>query len=223
MYFMRLVKNRSAKIGLLTALPIVLFLIIADVLYWRPKTISNVGSVAALSFSADGSVIQCETWPGSYSTRRPVDLWDIQSKTLIKQVRGAPYKEDAIEVKENKSLHSVSRDGDIKATGTLGNNTAYLVVESTRGVKQSIESPSSIWSLALSPDGTMLATGGADDIIRVWDVESGKLMRIIAAHSGKVTSLAFSPDDYTLASGSYDKTIKLWHVKRRALWFIANQ
>jgi WD40 repeat protein len=220
---MRLVKNHSAKIGFLAALPIILFLIIADVLYWRPKTISNVGSVAALSFSTDGSVIQCETWPGFYSTRRPVDLWDIRSKTLIKKVRGAPYKEDAIEVKENKSLASVSRDGSIKATGTLGDDTAYVVVGSTRGSKQSIELPSSLWSLALSPDGTMLATGGADGIVRVWDAESGKTMRTIAAHSGKVTSLAFSPDGYTLASGSYDKTIKLWHVKRRALWFIANQ
>ena len=82
--------------------------------------------------------------------------------------------------------------GDLLATFTGHDNTA--------------------WSVTLSPDGTRIAAGSHDSTVRLWDVASGELLATLVGHEDAVQSIAFSPDGTRIASGSRDSTVRIWDV-----------
>jgi WD40 repeat protein len=77
----------------------------------------------------------------------------------------------------------------------------------------SLNTPSQVMCMAISPNGQMIASGHEDGSIQFWNRNTGESIRILTGHTDAVQSLAFSPDGTLLGSGSKDKTARLWTVQ----------
>jgi WD40 repeat protein len=98
-----------------------------------------------------------------------------------------------------------------------GPNIVQHDVKSGTKIRES-ETPSGIWSMALSADGGTLATGHEDYNIRLWrSPPDGKLVKTLSGHVGFVHTLRYSPNGKWLVSGSDDGSIKVWDARSGAL------
>lgn len=82
--------------------------------------------------------------------------------------------------------------------------------------------PSSLFSVAISPDGKILAAGGENDTVVLFDVNTGTLLRQFTGHHHTVRAVAFDPHGQWLASAG-DETkegakIILWQLATGQLW-----
>ena len=91
----------------------------------------------------------------------------------------------------------------------------YAAWASIRVPLATIETNTSINTVAVSPDGKLIAAGGQDNIVRIWDLATQKLVhefRQSTFREDRVTSLAFSPNGTLLASAGAGNDILLWRV-----------
>jgi WD40 repeat protein len=110
-------------------------------------------------------------------------------------VRGVAFSPDG------KQALSTSLDGTIR------------VWEVQSGKQLStLQLPTGIGALALSPDGKKLVVASSvrPSVLRLWDLEAGKELRTLKGHTLLVWGLAFSPDGKQILSGSIDGTVRLW-------------
>ncbi|KAF8157273.1 WD40-repeat-containing domain protein [Crassisporium funariophilum] len=68
----------------------------------------------------------------------------------------------------------------------------------------------SISSVAFSSDGSRIVSGSIDRSVRVWDASTGEEKHVLNGHTLHVTSVAFSNDGSCIVSGSRDKSVRVW-------------
>lgn len=102
--------------------------------------------------------------------------------------------------------------GNWLASGSV-DSTVKLWSMTGDSVFLSIEQPSGITCLDVSPDGNYLATASYDAIIRLWKLPEGVLIRQFVGHAGTVWAVNFSPDGKWIASGGEDANLKIWNTE----------
>jgi eukaryotic-like serine/threonine-protein kinase len=167
----------------------------------------DLGLVADLSFSRDGSRLLISTIRGSVSVIHTAS-GEVESlhRTPLNpsQFHGAAGLSP-----DNRRLYlSDSRDGRY--------TIRCLDPQSGEGLWQTEpQRDYGLTKLAVSPDGAVLASasGFEDPTIRIWDARTGRLLFRIEGHTGFVFRLVFTDDGTRLLSASSDQTIRVWDVK----------
>ena len=78
-------------------------------------------------------------------------------------------------------------------------------------LRLTLDGPTRLHMVALSPDGKYLAGGSNEAGVLVWNAATGK-KTVLQGHTAEVYSVAFHPDGNRLVSGSIDKTIRQWDL-----------
>ena len=173
----------------------------------KPKLEGEAGGVAALAFSADGTILAVGHQDREH--RSSIDLWDTREWTR----RGSPIRGQVTGV---RSL-AFSPDGTRLVSGGEDHSLIVRRVELGAGTVR-LSHPDSVAGVRFTPDGKTLVTAGgkggiwtgSDHRIRLWDAATGKLIRELEGHTDSVHSIDVSPDGRMLASGSGDNSVRLW-------------
>lgn len=177
---------------ILATVPVILYLILAERLSWRPRTLQHRATVTSVAFSPDGKLLVTGVEAPSpmifeFSEFR---LWDFKSKRLLRSIR------------TNSPLRNLAfaPNGQVLAA-TDYRSPRLLDVRSGKTVRTlRLGKDDDIRCLAFSPNGKLLAIPGSETLFRVWDISSGKLRQASRSRTvGTVTSVAFSPDGGTIA------------------------
>lgn len=105
----------------------------------------------------------------------------------------------------------------LAVASNFGGGSITILKSDEFRVERTIQTPTAILALSVSPDGRQIISGGVENSITAWDVRSGKKLWTLHGHTDYVRSLTFSADGRTLVSGSDDKTVKVWDVRSGVL------
>ncbi|HEV3338715.1 MAG TPA: hypothetical protein VG125_00110 [Pirellulales bacterium] len=86
----------------------------------------------------------------------------------------------------------------------------------TLAEERTLQHPTWLRPLALSPDGKTLAVGRGDGSIRLWDTATWTEQASCDGHKSFTFWLQYSPDGKTLAASASDGTIRFWEVEPSA-------
>lgn len=132
------------------------------VMLWSfPSPNSGVG-VKTVAFSPDGRSLATGSW--SRTNDNQVNLWDIQTGSLIRSFRDQGY-----------SIHSIafSPDGQTLASGSWEDKNVQLWnLNNGSLIRRFIGHNNGLQTVAFSPDGKFLASGSADQTVRLWNVKA---------------------------------------------------
>jgi WD40 repeat protein len=191
--FAKTQSNRWMKIALLS-LPVILYLIIAERLSWKPRTLHHSCPIYTIAFSPDGRLLATGTG-GATATRNfgEASLWDIQTRSLLRQLRG--HGEHVLSVAfspDSKTLTTASADWTINQWDS---QTGRLLRTLTRKGHKLLD-------MALSGDGKTIAGGSQNWLIWLWDSQTKSDQRALPLGHPEAYAVAFSPDGKALASGT---------------------
>ncbi|GLC35175.1 hypothetical protein PLESTB_000562600 [Pleodorina starrii] len=171
------------------------------------------GSVRAISFSADGTLL------ATGSNDRTVRLWYLVSSPDGTHECIAPFvvlsgHTDVIRcvsfspVASSRLMASASEDRTVRLwhVAPAGQGTSRLHCE-LRG------HDSWVICCAFSSNGKRIATASLDKTVRIWNTINGEQQLVLRGHSSGVTSVAFSPDSMTLVSGGADNSVRQWNAR----------
>ena len=101
--------------------------------------------------------------------------------------------------------------GDSQAV-TAGEDAKIIIWDLENGERKfELQSPSSVFTVAVEPNATRLATGLPNRTI-IWNLETQE-QQVELAQAGNIKSLAYSDDGQYLASASEDGTVYIWNAK----------
>ncbi|GIL89629.1 hypothetical protein Vretifemale_17344 [Volvox reticuliferus] len=171
------------------------------------------GSVRAISFSADGTLL------ATGSNDRTVRLWYLVSTADGFTHSIAPFvvlsgHTDVIRcvafspVASSHLMASASEDRTVRLwhVALAGQGSSRLHCE-LRG------HDSWVICCAFSSNGKRIATASLDKTVRIWNTINGEQQLVLHGHSSGVTSVAFSPDSMTLVSGGADNSVRQWNAR----------
>jgi WD40 repeat protein len=171
------------------------------------------GSVEAVAFSADGSLVASQH-DASFGSQSEVVLWDVASGKKTREIMGEGRSAGAL---------AFSPDGRILA---VGSDKVRLYNAATGALLETLETPDnkSWWkttALSFSVDSRSLAVASREGPVRLWDLASASVLRTFRPPP-RVSLVALSPDGKLLAAASPDSPrIHLWDTAtgrpRRAL------
>jgi len=186
----------------------------------RPLEIAVESDVAALTLSADGSLL-------AFIDGEPKASAEV-SFGHLRLIDVATGQERPTLIKDTVYSLAFSPDGETLAAVSGGGTTVLLLDVESGQVRTTIDDFTAlIAAVAFSPDSRLLAVAGgemdgyyypapayeeeaAQAELKIFSAASGKLLLALAGHQHLVTSAAFSPDGHTLATGSWDRTVRLW-------------
>ena len=187
---------------------------------------TDLGSATQLVFSPDG-----KTLASGGGLDRRVHLWDVETGTLHKPLKGLDRKiREIVFSPDGKTLVTVSsgsmRIWDVR-TGTEQKSLPTPIDKQPQlippilNIKQlnQIVLPrhrDDVHSARFSKDGEQLVSASSDGSLHVWDVETGLYQQslVLGAHTDSVSVLAFSEDGKHLASGDrFEERIRVWNVE----------
>jgi WD40 repeat protein len=152
------------------------------------------GDVAALAFSADGS------------------LWSVEEPGVLRQWNVATG--DAVAwfpLSDLATVWAFSPDGRLLVSGS---DELALWDVATGVLRAALIQTSWVTAIGICSDGARLATGHDDGTVRLWDLRSKQQLQEWEGHFRAVSALSFRPDGKVLASAGEDKTICLWDADR---------
>lgn len=173
------------------------------------ETAKQGGTVAALAYSPDGSIVAAASLAEIADCPENVRLLKLDSWELMRALRGHSDK-----------VYSAAFDpsGNVLATGSR--EVILWNVKSGTCIKKlddSLQSNKKVKSIAFSRDGSLLAFASEDGHTYLYEFPS--LTRRAALESGgQVWAVAFSPDGRLLAAGNQDGSVTVWNphtLKRR--------
>ncbi len=151
-----------------------------------------------LAFSPDGTQLAAGYWQQGTQQLGGVELWDVESRKLVRDIRG----------REPDSL-AFSPDGK-HILATYPDSTARVLDTDTGKLLHELKGHTAeITRAAFSPDGRFILTASNDRTARVRETATGKLIEILRGHSDIVTDAAFSPDGKTIVTTG-DTTARLY-------------
>ena len=167
---------------------------------------SQLGSVRALAYTADGRIISGAAQNGAvvwrngpnWTLARSIGTGDEKSP-LANRVLALDFSPDGQWIATGGGVPS--RSGEVKIWHAAD---GALVREITPSHSDTV------FSLSFSPDGKLLATASADKFVKVFDTGSGKLVKTLSGHTHYVLGVGWKADGRTIASSGADKTVKLW-------------
>jgi WD40 repeat protein len=164
----------------------------------------ELGSVDALSYSPDGSILAVSD--GVFINLFNTTTWESTGRFAI-YLEQAPVR--AI---------TFSPHGKFLAVGGRSKKVSLWDVAKRKMIEVVGEHKDAVFAAAWSPESNLLATGGADGVVILWDMNKKNAPVRLPQDEG-VDSLAFTRDGKLLAVGSGNplelesgKTIVLWNV-----------
>ncbi|MEL6148933.1 MAG: WD40 repeat domain-containing protein [Chloroflexota bacterium] len=186
-----------------------------DIQMWDMSTggqiatlVDHKADVTSLSYSPDGKTLASSS--GYFNNRddNTVRLWDAEECTPKSTFN--KHKERVVDVVMHpRGELIVSAD----ATGRL-----YIWRAFNGEVLRSIDTPSPINHIALSPDGALIATAhgselaAKDNALRLWNVQTGERIREFSDMSDWVIDVTFNPDGNTLLATDYSDRVMAWDM-----------
>ncbi|CAE7129932.1 unnamed protein product [Rhizoctonia solani] len=180
---------------------------------WDPSTGQQLGDAIkgnqtfySVAFSPDAKLIASGSSYDRYSTRRGVQLWDVQTRKALSELfKGHTNLVQSVSFSPDSArLVSGSHDKTIRVWD-VDRETAIL--RPLEGHKSAVK------STAFSPDGAQIVSGSKDRTIRLWDSRIGRMIgKPYTGHTDFVYSVSFSPMGTYIASGG-DRTVRLWDIR----------
>jgi WD40 repeat protein/serine/threonine protein kinase len=168
------------------------------------RTIGEVqpGTVAAVTYSPDGSLLATTNLEEVGSDPENVRLWQMPEGKLLRRMAGHGSKAFSA------AFHP---SGNFLATGAK----EVILWDVKSGLKidqlnDSLLSDKKVKSIAFSRDGKLLAFASEDKHAYVYDFPALK-RRLALASGDEVWCVAFSPDGQSLAAGNRDGDVTLWN------------
>ena len=149
--------------------------------------------VKSVAFSPDGNLL------ATGSSDQFVKIWNASDGELITTLEEHTGAVSSVAFSSDRTLASGSYDQTVKIWNISG---------SKWHLTKTLETESSVYSIAFNHDGTIIAAGCCDKKAMIWDVAIGSKQWKSLKTLNAVTSVAFNKDGM-LAIGSY-KSVRLW-------------
>jgi WD40 repeat protein len=130
---------------------------------WQGPTATKYGSVLFLSGARLGEAGQRGDILATGSTSGRIDLWDVSTRTLTRQLHGH---------NSFVSFMALSPDGRTLATASCDCLIKLWDTGTGRELRTLGREEGWICTLAFSPDGNTLASGGLSAVLRLWEAAS---------------------------------------------------
>jgi WD40 repeat protein/serine/threonine protein kinase len=177
---------------------------------WDPATgtlicafVIGEPEIRAVGWSPDGKYL-------AGGGRRDTRVWDVNSRQLLRTLRGPPLRG------RDHAVRSVAFSPDGSKILSGGDRGLHLWDVASGELLWVNESD--ISGLVWSPDGKMFASGGDDKVVNLWDTETCMVRRTLTG-AGNIQGLAWSPDGKIVAAASTptspdpESGLQLWHVE----------
>ena len=178
----------------------------------RSMTRRSTGSVDALTFSADGTVLATASDDGS------VDVWDVATATLRETFAGHAAAALGLHFSpDGATLYSGSNDGsvivwDVRGGRRLGQPFRFAPTAATGEGPHTPPADGAATAVAVSPDSTYFATSPGPNRVTLWRSRGVAVVGELRGPCGDVSSLAYSHDGRLLAATGNARDTVVWNV-----------
>ncbi|MDB6023427.1 MAG: repeat-containing protein [Pedosphaera sp.] len=154
------------------------------------------GQLAALS-KTGSLIVTSGSSPFYWERTGKVAMWDYRTGKKVREFD-----------RTGRTL-ALAPDGTTLAVAQPSQNVEIWDAASGK-VLRTLETTSSVWSVAFSPDGLRLVTAGWSDEALVWNLAANAPPEKLRGHSRSVWSAVFSPDGANIVTTGSDQTVRFW-------------
>lgn len=161
-----------------------------------------VGTVTALAFSPDGSLLASGS--GRTSRSGEIKIWDVESGMLSRSLP-LPHTDTVMAV-------AFSHRGDMLASAAADRVVKVHSVADGAVVRAFEGHMGHALGVAWQPHGRVLASAGGDGAVKVWDIASGGQKRTINGPKKEVTGVRFAGATDELVVSAGDPIVRIYNV-----------
>lgn len=216
--------KRWTKLAFLIAVPVVLYLIVAERFSWKPRTLARLGvGEFQVVFSPDGEALAAINTASLTKPNGEVILWDARSFTVSRKI--------SLQAKASNLINSIAFSPDGKTLAgvsynprqySLRNLNIWDIKSGRLRRRRSLKSESTT-HIAYWPNGKTITSVGCFDV-KQWDAQTGKQSRGRRHPFSELGAVAFAPDGKIIAGAwAYDMSsamrrsrgesqVTLWHA-----------